>query len=95
MMGKKIKTAQLVRATDGRLLGVRVPYNEDFIAAAKAGGYIWTGKKFGDYWHYNEVNLIDGSLTSEQLWPAIEEKRAALVDLVKQYFPIEDEEKRP
>lgn len=81
--------ARLIVAKDGRLLGVHVPYNQDFVKAAKSAGYVWTGKRFGDYWRYDERNLLDGTLTTDQLHAALDEKRAALVDLAKQFFPIE------
>ena len=85
----RVKMARLIVAKDGRLLGVHVPYNQDFITAAKSAGYVWTGKRFGDYWRYDERNLLDGSLTTDQLHAALDEKRAALVDLVGQFFPID------
>ena len=57
----RVKMARLIVAKDGRLLGVHVPYNQDFIKAAKSAGYVWTGKRFGDYWRYDERNLLDGT----------------------------------
>lgn len=90
-MAKK-KQAHKVLFKDGSLAGVRTPYSPKFNRRARAEGYIWIGKRWGNYWKEDERLLITGQIPTGRLQQALQQKREQLISLAAEYFEIGPDE---